>query len=279
MPQPLFFNQINYVKPIEVAFHRGLWSFIFLFIILLFFLKIKDFFLIFFSIKKLIFLSITGILISINWTAFIFAVSVGRVQDASMGYFITPMISICLGYFFLKEQITLLKFISLLLMISSIFFLLISNNIIPFLALLIAFTWGIYGVLRKQIDVSPAIGLLYESFFLSLFAIPYLIFIYINGSGYFLTYNSYTSVLLILTGAVTIFPLFFFNLGIKNIPLGFAGVLFYIAPTFHFITSVFILKEDLIMSKFISFLIIWIAIAIFIYDKEKKENVNVNNTQ
>ena len=181
MPQPLFFNQINYVKPIEVAFHRGLWSFIFLFIILLFFLKIKDFFLIFFSIKKLIFLSITGILISINWTAFIFAVSVGRVQDASMGYFITPMISICLGYFFLKEQITLLKFISLLLMISSIFFLLISNNIIPFLALLIAFTWGIYGVLRKQIDVSPAIGLLYESFFLSLFAIPYLIFIYING--------------------------------------------------------------------------------------------------
>ena len=196
-----------------------------------------------------------------------------------MGYFITPMISICLGYFFLKEQITLLKFISLLLMISSIFFLLISNNIIPFLALLIAFTWGIYGVLRKQIDVSPAIGLLYESFFLSLFAIPYLIFIYINGSGYFLTYNSYTSVLLILTGAVTIFPLFFFNLGIKNIPLGFAGVLFYIAPTFHFITSVFILKEDLIMSKFISFLIIWIAIAIFIYDQVKKENVNVNNTQ
>ncbi|PPR44131.1 MAG: hypothetical protein CFH18_01013 [Alphaproteobacteria bacterium MarineAlpha5_Bin8] len=164
-------------------------------------------------------------------------------------------------------------------MISSIFFLLISNNIIPFLALLIAFTWGIYGVLRKQIDVSPAIGLLYESFFLSLFAIPYLIFIYINGSGYFLTYNSYTSVLLILTGAVTIFPLFFFNLGIKNIPLGFAGVLFYIAPTFHFITSVFILKEDLIMSKFISFLIIWIAIAIFIYDQVKKENVNVNNTQ
>ena len=279
MPQPLFFNQINYVKPIEVAFHRGLWSFIFLFIILLFFLKIKDFFLIFFSIKKLIFLSITGILISINWTAFIFAVSVGRVQDASMGYFITPMISICLGYFFLKEQITPLKFISLLLMISSIIFLLISNNIIPFLALLIAFTWGIYGVLRKQIDVSPAIGLLYESFFLSLFAIPYLIFIYINGSGYFLTYNSYTSVLLILTGVVTIFPLFFFNLGIKNIPLGFAGVLFYIAPTFHFITSVFILKEDLIMSKFISFLIIWIAIAIFIYDQVKKENVNVNNTQ
>ncbi|PPR44132.1 MAG: hypothetical protein CFH18_01014 [Alphaproteobacteria bacterium MarineAlpha5_Bin8] len=103
MPQPLFFNQINYVKPIEVAFHRGLWSFIFLFIILLFFLKIKDFFLIFFSIKKLIFLSITGILISINWTAFIFAVSVGRVQDASMGYFITPMISICLGYFFFKR--------------------------------------------------------------------------------------------------------------------------------------------------------------------------------
>ena len=206
-------------------------------------------------------------------TAFIFAVNVGKVQDASMGYFITPMISICLGYFFFKEKITNLKFISLLLMISSIIFMLISAKIIPFLALLIALTWGIYGVLRKKIDVSPSIGLLYESFFLSIFAIPYLIFIHNNGYGYFLNYNSFTTIFLILTGLVTIFPLFFFNLGIKNIPLGFAGVLFYLAPTFHFITSVFILNEDLILSKFISFLIIWIAIAIFIIDEIRKEKL------
>ena len=279
MPQPLFFNEINYVRPIEVAFHRGLWSFVFLFIILIFLSKIKDFFLIFYSFKKLILLSTTSLLISINWTGFIFAVSVGRVQDASMGYFLTPMISICLGFFFLKEKITSLKLLSLLLMLGSIIFLLFNINAIPFLVLIIGTTWGIYGLLRKQIDVSPEIGLLYETFFLSLLALPYLIYMYIQGSGYFLNYNSYTSILLFLTGFVTIFPLFFFNLGIKYIPLGFAGVLFYIAPTFHFITSVFILKEDLLFYKLIAFIIIWIAIIIYIFDEIKKENINENKIQ
>ena len=90
MPQPLIFNEIKYVPPIEVAFHRGLWSFIFLFFILLFFTKINDFLLLFRSKKKILILSITAFLISINWTGFIFAVSISRVQDASMGYFINP---------------------------------------------------------------------------------------------------------------------------------------------------------------------------------------------
>ena len=104
MPQPLIFNEIKYVPPLEVAFHRGLWSFIFLFIILLFFTKIKDFIKIFNSKKNIIILSITASLITINWTGFIFAVSINKVQDASMGYFITPMISICLGYLFINEK-------------------------------------------------------------------------------------------------------------------------------------------------------------------------------
>ena len=273
MPQPLFFNEIKHVEPIEVALHRGFWSFIFLFFILFFFSKLSDFFSIFLSIRKLILLSITGILISINWTAFIFAVSTERVQDASMGYFITPMISICLGYIFLKEKISSLKLISIILMFSSIMFLLISMRMIPYLALLIALTWGIYGVIRKQVDIAPATGLLYESFFLSIIAIPYLILIHNQGDGYFLNYNSFTTILLILTGLVTIFPLFFFNLGIKNIPLGFAGVIFYLAPTFHFITSIFILNENLIVFKLISFIIIWIAIIIFVFDQVRKENL------
>ena len=271
MPQPLIFNEIKYVPPIEVAFHRGIWSFIFLFIILSFFTKLYDFFLIFFSIKKLIVLSITAFLISINWTGFIFAVSINKVQDASMGYFITPMISIFLGYIFLNEKITILKFISLFLMIGSIIFLFISLKSFPFIAVLIGTTWGIYGLLRKQINVSPAIGLFYECFLISIFSLPYLLYLYFNDYGYFLNHSNYTTLLLIAAGAVTLFPLFFFNLGIKNIPLGLAGVLFYLAPTFHFITSVFILYENLLLPKLISFIIIWIAVLIFIFDVLKTE--------
>ncbi len=271
MPQPLIFNEIKYVPPLEVAFHRGLWSFIFLFIILLFFTKIKDFLKIFNSKKNIIILSITASLITINWTGFIFAVSINKVQDASMGYFITPMISILLGYYFLNEKINLLKFISVLLMLISIIFLFFNMKSYPYIALLIGTTWAIYGLLRKQINVSPAVGLFYECFVISLISFPYLFYIYFKGLGFFLNYNSYTTIFLILTGAVTIFPLFFFNLGIKHISLGYAGVLFYLAPTFHFVTSVFILNEELQLVKLISFLIIWIGIIIFIIDVIIKE--------
>ena len=251
-----------------------------MFFILFFLTKINDFIFIFFSLKKIVILSITALLISINWTSFIFAISIGRLQDASMGYFITPIISIGLGYLFLKEEITKLKLFSLLLMLTSIIFLIYSLNTFPYIAILIGTSWGIYGLLRKLVDVSPEVGLLYESFFISLFSFPYLIYLFYKGSGYFLNYDTFTSFFLILTGAVTIFPLFFFNLGVKFISLGYVGVLFYLAPTFHFITSVFILGESLILAKLMAFFIIWIAIAIFIIDVLRIEKKIIeSNTQ
>ena len=280
MPQPLIFNEIKFIPPIEVASHRGLWSFLFLIIFLSIFKKKNEFFLIFKSYKKLLILTITAFLISINWTGFILAVSINRVQDASMGYFITPMISIALGYFFLNEKLSLLKIISIFLMLSAIIYLIISLNSFPFIAILIGTTWGVYGFLRKQVNVSSEIGLLYESFIITLFATPYLIYLNLDGSGFFLNYSTSTSFFLILAGLVTIFPLFFFNKGLKFIPLGFAGVLFYLAPSFHFITSIFILNERLNLHKLFSFIIIWIAVIIFIFDFFKEERKSIeSNTQ
>ena len=272
VPQPLFFNEIKFVPAIEIVLHRGLWSFIFLLVITLLSGKIRNFFLIFKSKKKILYLSLSAFLISINWAGFILAVSINRVQDASMGYYMTPMISILLGYFFLNESMSKLKLISILIMIVSIIFLLISINTFPFLAILIGTTWGIYGLIRKQIKVSPEIGLLYESGFISLIALPYFLYLNANSSGFFLNHNIYTSVLLVLTGVITIFPLFFYNLGLKSIPLGFAGIIFFLAPTLHFITSVFILNEVLSIPNLISFIIIWMAVIIFIIDLIREKN-------
>ena len=157
IPQPLFFNQIRFIPAIEIAIHRGLWSFVLLLIIFICFGKIKDFLLIFGSYKKILILSITATLISINWTGFILAVSINRVQDASMGYYITPMISIALGYFFLKEKISMQKLISIILMFFAIIYLIISLKTIPFIAILIGTTWAIYGLLRKQINDSSEV--------------------------------------------------------------------------------------------------------------------------
>ena len=266
MPQPLFFDEINYIPSLEVAMHRGVWSFFVLFFSLVIFSEIKDFFKLFQSSKKIIILTITSLLIATNWLGFIYSVSINKVQDASLGYFLTPMISISLGYFILNENLNTRKIISVSLMLLACFILFTSLDSFPYLALLIGTTWGVYGLLRKQIEVSPATGLLYESGLITLIALPYLIYLNHLEIGYFSFNLSYISVMLFLTGIVTIIPLFFFNLGLRYTTLSLAGVLFYIAPSFHFITSVFILGENLANEKFIAFIIIWVGVSIFIYD-------------
>ena len=266
MPQPLFFDEINYIPSLEVAMHRGVWSFFVLFFSLVIFSEINDFFKLFKSSKKIIILTITSLLIATNWLGFIYSVSINKVQDASLGYFLTPMISISLGYFILNENLNTRKIISVLLMLLACVILFTSLDSFPYLALLIGTTWGVYGLLRKQIEVSPATGLLYESGLITLIALPYLIYLNHLEIGYFSFNLSYISVMLFLTGIVTIIPLFFFNLGLRYTTLSLAGVLFYIAPSFHFITSVFILGENLVNQKFIAFIIIWVGVSIFIYD-------------
>ena len=269
MPQPLFFDEIKYVPSLEVAMHRGVWSFLILFISLVFLNEIKDFFLLFKSSKKIIILTITSLLITTNWLGFIYSVSVEKVQDASLGYFLTPMISISLGFLILNENLNLRKIISVSLMFTACFILVFNLDHFPFIAILIGTTWGIYGLLRKQIQVSPALGLLYESGLISLFAFPYLIYLSFTNIGYFSFDFSFTSIMLFFTGFVTILPLFLFNLGLKYTTLGLTGVLFYIAPSFHFITSVYILEEYMEFQKLLVFIIIWIGVGIFIYDAVK----------
>ncbi len=276
LPQPLFFNELNHVNTLEIVLHRGLWSFFLLFLILLIFTNIDEFFVLFKSYKKIFILTITACLIASNWAGFIYAVSQEKVQDASMGYFITPMISIILGNIFLKEKLTRYKIFAVILMFFTILYLFINLDEYPILVILIGSTWAIYGLLRKQIKVKPSVGLLYETFIISIFSIPYLFFIFIIGESSFLTINLKTTMFLLLSGVVTVFPLLFFNFGLKYIELGLAGVLFYLAPSFHFITSVFILKEEIFLSKFYAFVFIWIGILFYIYDTFKNKTIENN---
>ena len=185
MPQPLFFNEINYIPSFEVAMHRGIWSFFILFLSLIFFSEINDFLALFKSSKKITILTITSLLIATNWLGFIYSVSINKVQDASLGYFLTPMISISLGYFILNENLNIRKVISVLLMLFACLILFTSLDSFPYLAILIGTTWGVYGLLRKQIEVSPAVGLLYESGLITLFALPYLMYLSRINIGYF----------------------------------------------------------------------------------------------
>ncbi len=152
-------------------------------------------------------------------------------------------------------------------MFFSIIILILNYGKMPFLAIFIGLTWSVYGLIRKKLPVNAEIGLLFESGIISLIAFPYLLLKFVSGEGVFIYSNSYDSFILIITGLFTILPLFFFNIGVKFIPLGLTGVIFFLVPTFHFITSILILNEEITNIKLITFSIIWIAVIIFVRDK------------
>lgn len=280
IPQPLLFNKIKHIYPIEILCHRALWSFILLILLIFFIGKINKFLLIFKEIKLIISLSLTSLLIAINWLCFIIAINLERLQDASLGYYISPLISIVLGYFFLKERLNLSKIVSIFLMITAILILIFNFGQIPYLAISIGLSWGSYGLIRKRINLDPEIGLLFETGVITIISLPYILILLIFENGHFIYSGNIDTFLLLLTGLFTIMPLFFFNIGVKYLPLGVTGVVFFLTPTFHLLTSVIILKENITIIKLISFAIIWLAIVIFIiakYNEEKR--IIENNTQ
>ena len=146
-------------------------------------------------------------------------------------------------------------------------------GVIPWLSLSLATTWSIYGLVRKKIDVSSEIGLLFETSILAPIFIVYLFVLKFYGVDHFQYDKNYSSIFLIGAGFVTVIPLFFFNIGVKKIPLSVAGLIFYLVPTLQFITSVTFLNENISLIKLYSFIIIWLSILIFIYDSFKKKNV------
>ena len=272
IPQPLIFNQIKYIPALEVVSHRALWSFIFLFLIITFIGRIKDFFLIFYSYKILVILSISAILISINWIGFIFAVSFNRIQDASMGYFLTPLVSISLGYFFLNEKISKKKILSILLVIISVIYLIIIDfKSIPWVGIAVALSWGFYNLLRKKISVSTDIGLFIESLFILPFILIVFYFITKNNLNDFSFSNPTLMIILMMAGPMTVIPLFLYVRGVEMCGLGPTGMVFYITPTLQFILGYFLYNEPFNHNQLVSFILIWIAV--FIYLRDLYENI------
>ena len=270
--QVLYFNKINYINPLEIISHRAIWALIFLFFFVVIQKKIKNFINIFYNKKYFLYLLITAFLVSSNWYFFIFSVSINRVQDSSMGYFISPIFSVLFGYIFFKESFSKVQILSLFLIILAILNLIFNIGYIPWIALSLATTWSLYGLLRKKIKVDSEVGLFFETAALSPFFLYYLYTLEQQNIAYFEFKFSIISFYLIGGGLVTLIPLFFFNKGIKMIPLSISGLIFYLVPTLQFLTSIIILKEPISFIKIISFILIWIAVIIFINESIKNNN-------
>ena len=267
----IYFELVSFIGHVELVVHRCLWTAVMLIITTSFLSKWKIFLKALNNKKKLIGLFISGSLIFINWSIWIYAVATERIIDASFGYFIMPIISVLLGYIFFKEDLNQKRTFSIILVLISITILIIYNlKSLPWVGLIVAFSWAFYNLVRKKIEIDTDIGLLIESLFIFPFALFAFYIISKNGFNDFSFEKPALSLLLLLAGPMTVIPLFLYVRGVELIGLGPTGMIFYITPTLQFILGYFYYDEDFSLVKFVSFIIIWIAVIIYMYDLYEK---------
>ena len=262
----LYFKYISFVNPLEVVSHRVLWTIFFLFFFIIFKERLNFVLLILKDKKKTFLLFLSGILIFLNWSTWIYAISIDKLVEASFGYYIFPILSVYFGSIFLGEKLNIKKKISIFIIILSIIYMMYFLEEFPWIGLVVAFSFSLYAVLRKIVMVETDIGLFIESIFL----IPIIIFIFYNlnieNEIIFNLKNLELSLILILAGPMTVIPLFLFVKGSELSGLGNASMIFFVAPTGQFLLGLFLYNEAFMVNKLIGFILIWFAVLIYLLD-------------
>ena len=258
---PIYFKQIQSVAPVEIIAHRILWSIP----LLAGFLLLRDgptFWQRLRLPRRTIFiLLVSALLVAFNWLVFVWAVVNDQILATSLGYFIGPLVNFLLGFLFLQERLTIIQTIGVLIAASGTVYLGWFLGTPPWISLILAFSFGIYGLIRKMLDVGPMVGLLWETLLLAPPALLYVAWSLQRGSLDFGSGDLQIDTLLVLAGLVTILPLIWFNVAAKNLPLSTVGFFQYIAPSLTFLLSVFVYGEVFTRGHAVAFGCIWFALA------------------
>lgn len=256
---PIYFKWVDHVSPWEILSHRVIWALVLLLCILTYTgelgkLKVET--------RQLKVLVATAILLSINWLVFIYAVVNNNIIETSLGYFINPLVSVLLGVLFLKEGLRPLQWLAILIATTGIMVELIMFGSIPWIALTLAFSFGFYGLLRKNLNLHSIAGLTLETMIVAPIGLVYLIWLANSGEMVFAHEALSTDALLMLGGFVTSFPLLCFAAAVTRLSLTSMGMFQYIAPSLSLIVAVFLYDETFGLSRAIMFCCIWIALLI-----------------
>lgn len=266
---PIYFKLLANVGAAQVLAHRILWSAIILFALLYFGGKLRQVFRLL-SLKKVALnLLASGVLISINWGIFIWAVERGQILETSLGYFINPLFSIMLGAIFLKEKLSKASKISLFIVVIAICVQIYDLGSLPFISLILPASFAFYGLIRKKVRVPSTHGLFVETMLTLPFALFYLLFLWSEGQAR-LDFDT-TGFLLAFSGVVTILPLLTFNSAAKYLRLSTLGFFQYLSPSISFLVAIFLYNEPLGALKFASFALIWASLAINIFSSLKRK--------
>ena len=261
---PLYFHAISDVPPMQILVHRVLWSLLFLAVILtarrqwawLGALRSRP--------RVIGSFAISSLLLSGNWLLYIWAVNNGHVVDASLGYFITPLINVMLGFLLLHERLRRLQWLAIGLAACGVAWLTWQAGQVPWIALLLAASFGGYGLLRKTAALGALEGLSFETLILFPLALAYMLWLAWHGqSGFVNTDSTATRALLLASGPITAIPLLLFAAGARRLPLAVLGLLQYIAPTGQLLIGVWVFHESFTPERMLGFLVIWTALGLY----------------
>ncbi len=208
----------------------------------------------------------SSLLISINWGVYIWAVTNGRVVDASLGYFINPLLSVALGVGVLGERLNRVQWSAVALAAVGVLWLTLSQGALPWIALVLASSFAVYGLIRKQVAVEAVPGVAIESLILTPVALGWLLWLGASRRGAFLAGSAGQDALLVVGGVLTALPLIGFAYGARRIPYSLVGILQYISPTLQLLSGVLLLGEPFGSDRAIGFGCIWLALAVYAQD-------------
>ena len=266
----IFFKFVSFASFIELTVHRTIWTAVLLVLSTSLLRKWPEFIRIIKKRKNQFLLFLSGLLVSINWGTWLYAVSVNRLLDSSLGYYIYPIISVFLGRIFLKEKLNRNQFIAVTLVVISLIYFLLKLGELPWIGLTVAITFSIYGLIRKKIRVSSDIGLLIETLLISPIAIVLFVYLVNMNMNIFSTAEPILSFYLFWSGFMTLVPLFLYTLGFKIIGIGPASMILFLTPTSQFLLGITYFGEILTLEKFLGFLIIWVAVSIYLNELRKE---------
>ena len=260
---PIYWKIMEHLPAREVLAHRMAWTLPTVLLLLVIRKNFRRFIAAIRSWKVLGIYLATATILSTNWYTYIYAVNSDRVVDASLGYFINPLLTVMLGVIFLRERPRTGQWISFVIASCGVLYLTFVYGTFPWIGLILAFTFGSYGLIRKTAVLNSLDGMTLEGAFMLLPALSYLLFLESAGTGVFGHTGPMVTAALVLTGVVTAIPLILFAAAVRQTKLTTIGLLQYIAPTLQFMSGVILFTEPISRSRLIGFVIIWIALAVF----------------
>ena len=257
---PLYFHVLSHVPPLVILCHRIFWSSLFLAVVVSIRGEWSAIRPVLRCRRNVILLSAGAVLIALNWLIFIYAVGSGQVLQASLGYFINPLLSIALGMMFLRERLRPWQWLAVVIALFAVINLALHRSGFPWIALSLAATFGFYGLVRKKVDINSLHGLLVETSIL----LPAAIVVLVLAGPRDISGGTYA--VLSLSGFITAVPLLCFGAAVRRLQLSTIGFLQYIGPTLQFLVAISLLHESLDPAKLASFLLCWIGIVIYVAD-------------